>query len=154
MTNAVDLTDQALATEMHSTSVNVTTALKGSPVSLVFGSDMFLDTPLIDDWKMIQQHRQTLFNERIRQMNQSRRSFDYIQGQHVLKKKHRPEKLGELMEGPYQFTRAHTNGTVSIELRPNVTEGINIRRVITYRETTQFYGSSIMEGKSVLATAL
>ena len=87
-------------------------------------------------------------------MNQSRRSFDYIQGEHVLKKKHRPDKLGELTEGPYRITRVHTNGTVSIELRPNVTEQINIRRVIPYREPTGSYGSSIMERKSVLATAL
>ena len=121
---------------MHSIRVNVTTTNKGYPGSLVFGRDMFLDIPLIADCKMIQQHMQTLVNERLRQMNQSCRIFYYIEGQSVLKKKHKPDKLGELTEGPYQITRVHTNGTVSIELRPNVTERINIRRVIPYREPT------------------
>ena len=64
--NAADLIYQALATSIHSMRVNVTTTLKGSPRSLVFGRDMFLDIPLIADWQMIQQHRQTLFNERLR----------------------------------------------------------------------------------------
>ena len=85
---------------------------------------------------MIQQHRQTLVNERLRQINQSRRSFYYIQGQRVLKKKHRPDKLGELTEGPYRIARVHTNGTVYIELHPNVTERIIIRIVVPYREPT------------------
>ena len=107
---------------MHLRRVNVTNKLKGSPGSLVFGRDMFLDISLIADWKMIHQHRQTLVNEIILQVNHSRRSFDYIQGQRLLKKNHRPEKLGELTEGPYQITRVHTNATVSIDICPNVTE--------------------------------
>ena len=53
MDNAADLIDQALATAIHSMRVNVTTTLKGSPGSLVFVRDMFLDIPLIADWKMI-----------------------------------------------------------------------------------------------------
>ena len=121
LANAAYLIDQVLATAMHSMRVNVTTILKGSPGSLVFGREMFIYIPLIADWKMIYKYRQTLVNERLRQVNQSRRRFDYIQGQRVLKKKHRPDKLGELTEGPYRITRVHTNGTVSIELLPNVT---------------------------------
>ena len=64
--NAADLIDQALATAMHSMRVNVTTTLNGSPGSSVFSRDMFLDITVIADWKMIQQHRQTLVNERLR----------------------------------------------------------------------------------------
>ena len=86
---------------MHSMRVNVTTTLKGYPGSLVFGRDIFKDIPLIDDWQMIQQHRKQLVNERLIRMNQSLRIFDYIQGQLVLKKKHRPDKPGELTESPY-----------------------------------------------------
>ena len=47
--NAADLIDQSIATAMHSMKVNVTTILKVSPGSLVFGRDMFLDIPLIAD---------------------------------------------------------------------------------------------------------
>ena len=39
--NAADLTDQVLATSMHSTRVNFTTTFNGSNGSLVFGRDMF-----------------------------------------------------------------------------------------------------------------
>ena len=96
MANAADLIDQALDTEMKYMRVNITTTLKESPESLVFGRDMFLDIPLISDWKMIQKHRQKLFNERLRRLNQIRIIFDYIQGKRVLKKKHRPDKIREL----------------------------------------------------------
>ena len=81
--------------------VNATTTLKGSPVSLVFGRYMFLDIPLIYDWQMIQTHGQTLFNERLHQMNQIFRSFNNIKGQRVIKNKHRPDKLGDITEVPY-----------------------------------------------------
>ena len=136
MGNAEYLIDEALATIIHYMRVKVTSTLNGSPGSLVSGRDMFLDIPFIYDWKMIHQQRKTLVNERLSQKNQGRRRFDYIQGQHVLNKKHRYDKLRELTEVPYRITRVHTNGTMSIELRPNVTERINIRRVIPYRETT------------------
>ena len=119
--NEADRIDQALAMAMHSIRLNVTTTLKGTPGYLVFGRDMFLDIPLIDDWQVIQKHRQTLVNERLIRVNQVCRSFDYIQGKRVLKNKHRPDKLGEVTEGPYRITQVHTNGTVSIELLPNVT---------------------------------
>ena len=119
--NAAYLIDQALATAMHSMRLNVATTLKGFPGSLVFGRDMFLDIPLIADWQMIQHNRQTLVNERLHQMNQSCRSFDYIQEQRVFKKKHRPENLGDLTEGPNKITQVHNNVTASIDLSPNVT---------------------------------
>ena len=48
--NTADLIDQALATAIHSMRVNTTTTLKGYPVSLVFGRDMFLDINLIAYW--------------------------------------------------------------------------------------------------------
>ena len=75
LSNAADLIDQAIATEMHSMRVNVITTLKGPPGSLVFGRDMFLEIPLIVDWQMIQKHGQTLVNERLHRVNQIRRSF-------------------------------------------------------------------------------
>ena len=64
-----------------------------------------------------------------------RRSHDYIQGQKVLKAKKKypkPDKLGLHKEGPYLITQVHTNGNITIELRPGVTERLNIRRVEPY----------------------
>jgi hypothetical protein len=42
--------------------------------------------------------------------------------------------LGVRTEGPYPINRVHVNGNLTIELRNGVTERINIRRVLPYRE--------------------
>ena len=65
-----------------------------------------------------------------------RRTYDYIQGQKVLKKLTKPDKLGLRKEGPYLITQVHTNGNVTIQLRPGVTERLNIRRIEPYKEPT------------------
>ena len=62
---------------------------------------MFLDVPLIADWQAIQLHRRTIVNERPRKANMGRRSYDYIQGQKVLKKYPKSDELGLRKEGPY-----------------------------------------------------
>jgi len=39
-------------------------------------------------------------------------------------------KLGNRTEGPFLITQVHTNGTVTIQRRPFVTERLNIRRLM------------------------
>ena len=97
---------------------------------------MFLDVPLIGDWQAIQLHRKTIVNERLRKANLGRRTYDYVQGQKVLKKLTKPDKLRLRKEGPYLITQVHTNGNVTMELRPGVTEKNNIRRIEPYKEPT------------------
>ena len=94
---------------------------------------MFLNIPLMADWHQIARNREQLVNESLRRQNLSRRKYDYVVGQQVLKKIHDPTKLGERTEGPYNITTVHVNGTVSIELSPGIIERINIRRIIPYR---------------------
>ena len=94
---------------------------------------MFLNIPLIADWHSITNKREHLVNENLRRANKRRRRFDYAPNQQVLKKLHEPTKLGERKAGPYRIANVHTNGTLTIELRPGVTERINIRRVTPYR---------------------
>ena len=53
----------------------------------------------------------------------------------VLKIIPNPTKLGPRTRGPYKVEAVHVNGTITIILRPGVTEQINIRRVIPYRDT-------------------
>lgn len=134
VTEARALVDSALATAMHAMRASISTTLGGSPGSLVFSRDMFLNIPLIADWHLIAQRREQLVNESLRRQNLKRRRYDYVQGQRVLKKIHDPTKLGERTEGPYVIQSVHVNGTVTIVLRAGVTERINIRRVIPYRE--------------------
>ena len=59
-----------------------------------------------------------------------------VQGQKVLKKYPKPDKLGLRREGPYPITQVHTNDNVTIELRHGVTERLNIRRVEPYIQGT------------------
>ena len=66
--------------------------------------------------------------------NTQRRTYDYAPNQKVLKKVHDPTKLGIRTSGPYNIKKVHVNGTVTMELRPGVSERINIRRIILYRE--------------------
>ncbi len=66
--------------------------------------------------------------------NRKCRRHDYAVDNRVLKKCHNPTKLGPWTAGPYRVDQTHVNGTVTIELRHGVTERINIRRIIPYRE--------------------
>ena len=134
--DAEALVDEALAAAQHALRATVSTTLGGSPGSLVFGRDMFLDVPLIADWHLIATRREQLVNEALRRENAKRRRFDYVQGQQVLKKIYKPTKLGTRASGPYPINQVHVNGTVTIELRPGIFERINIRRIIPYRNPT------------------
>ena len=136
MLQAGELVDSALATASHAMRVNIHLGLRNSPGALAFGRDMFLNVPLIADWFAISQHRKQRVNESLRRQNQKRHSFDYIQGHRVLKKIHKPTKLGERNEGPFQINQVNANGTLTIQLRPGLFERINIRRVKPYHKPT------------------
>ena len=57
-------------------------------------------------------------------------------GEQVLKERHKWSKLGERWDGPYNITKVHVNGNVTIKLREGVSERLNIRRVKPYHEPT------------------
>jgi hypothetical protein len=132
--NGNALVDEALSIAMHAMRSSIHTTLGGSPGSLVFNRDMFLNIPLIADWHAITKRREQLVNENLLRANKKRRRYDYTVNQKILKKLHAPTKLGERTCGPFKITQVHTNGTVTIERRPYVTERINIRRIIPFRE--------------------
>ena len=131
---AQSFVDEALSIAMHAMRVGLHSTLGSSPGSLVFNRDMFLNIPLIADWHAITQRREHLINENLLRENQRRRRHDYAPDQLILKKKWRPSKLGERTSGPYKILQAHTNGTVTIELKEGITERLNIRRIIPFKE--------------------
>ena len=51
MTQARYIIDSAIATAMHVTGTDIATTLGSTPGDLYFSRDMFLNTPLISDWK-------------------------------------------------------------------------------------------------------
>ena len=133
---AKDLVDEALSIAQHALRCGVHSTLGSSPGALVFNRDMFLNIPLIADWSLLTKRREYLVNENLRRSNLKRRRFDYQVGKKVLKKLHAPTKLGERYEGPYTIQQVHVNGTITIELSAHVTERINIRRVVPFKENT------------------
>ena len=132
--SAKEYIDEALSIAMHAMRAGIHSTLGSSPGSLTFNRDMFLNIPLIADWHAITQRREHLINENLIRENQKQRRYDNVPQQRVLKKKWKPRKLGERTSGPYRVLRTHVNGTLMIELRQGVSERINIRRVIPYRE--------------------
>ncbi len=121
MTQARDIIDNALATAMHAMQITVATTLGSTPGALAFAWDMFLNVPLIKDWQAIARNHEHHVNENLRRANWKWRQYDYAPGQQVLKKVHKPTKLGVRTEGPY-----------TIEHREGITEYINICRVLPY----------------------
>ena len=95
---AKNITDKALSTAQHSLRCGIHTTLGSSPGALVFNRDMLLNIPLIADWQMLTKKREHLINENLRQANLKRRKYDYEINQKVLKKLHKPTKLGENMK--------------------------------------------------------
>jgi hypothetical protein len=95
---------------------------------------MFLNIPLIADWHAITQKREHLIHENLMRENKKRRGFDYAPNKGFLRKKWKPRKLDERTSGPYEIVQTHVNGTVTIQLRPGLTERINIRKIIPYRQ--------------------
>eukprot|EP00957_Ditylum_brightwellii_P036730 2781865-Ditylum_brightwellii.AAC.1 len=86
MTQARDIIDQALATAMHIMQTTVAVMLGSTPGALAFSRDMFLNTPLIANWKAITAQREQHVYDNLRCANKKQRQYYYASGQKVLKK--------------------------------------------------------------------
>jgi len=126
--------DSAIATAMHAVRTNVSESTQNSPGALAFRRDMLHNIPVSVDLAAIQQRRQVKVDADLLRINSKRYSHDYKIGERVLKLIHDPIKLEDRWEGPYPVTRVHSNGNVTMELRPGILERINIRRIKPYRE--------------------
>ena len=133
--SATELVDSALATATHSLRSTVHGTLQMSPGAIVFNRDMLLNIPLIADLHAMQQRRQKLIDDNLIRANSKRRSKDYQPNDQVLilHEKDQLNKLDDRSYGPFPITRIHTNGTVDVQMKPNVTQTINIRRIRPYK---------------------
>ena len=121
--------DTALAISMHATRCASHQALQHlTPGSFAFRRDMFFDLSLLTDIMALQNTRQQLVDARLFKENSSRINHDYKTGDQILKKSvlSLSDKLKPTFTGPYPILQVHTNGTVTIRLRDNLTERINI----------------------------
>ena len=133
MSKTKDMVYKVLSTAIHAMRITVATTLGSAPGSLAFAQDMFLNVPLVAYWQTIARKREPHVNENLWRANKKRRRYDYAAGEQVLKKVHNPTLLGVRTDGPYTIEQVHVNGTLTITLRPGVTERINIRRLVPYR---------------------
>ncbi len=132
--DAKECVDEQLSIAMHAVRAGIHSTLGSSPGSLVFNRAIFLSIPLITNWHVITQKREHLIHENLIQENQKRRRYNYHPEQCILKKHWKLHKLDTRTSGPYRVLQTHVNGTVTIEMRPGVSERLNIRRVILYKE--------------------
>lgn len=130
--DAYDIIDTAFAKCMFAGRTAVHRTLGVSPGGLVFHRDMLLPLPVLADYEMIKQQRQTTIDQSAARANAKRNFRDYQIGDEVLVKTARPYSLQERAGGPYIVRATHVNGTVTIERSPNVLERINIRRIRPY----------------------
>ena len=80
-----DIVNNALPTSMHAMRCNVTTALGSPPGALVYARDVFLNVPLIADWKTIANWHEQLIQENLRKHSLKRWSYEYKVGDKILK---------------------------------------------------------------------
>ena len=69
MTQARNIIDQALATAMHVMRTTIATTLGSTPGALAFSRDMFLNIPLVADWKTISKKCEQHVNDNLRRAN-------------------------------------------------------------------------------------
>jgi hypothetical protein len=136
MASAKECVDESISIAMHAMRAAIDSTLGSSLGSLTFNRDMFLNFPLIADRHTITQRWEHLINENLIRENQKRCWYDYAPQQMVLKKKMKPCKLGKRASGQCRVLQTHVNGTLLIELRPGISEGLNIRWVIPHKEPT------------------
>eukprot|EP00957_Ditylum_brightwellii_P211373 15366102-Ditylum_brightwellii.AAC.1 len=93
MTQAQGIIDQVLATGMHDMQTTIAMMIDSNPGALAFSRDMFLNIPLIADWKAITSCYKQHVNDNLCHDNKKQCQYDYATDQKVLKKVHDPIKL-------------------------------------------------------------
>ena len=126
------LMDYALANACFAMRATINRTLKMSPGSLAFHRDMTMDLPFVANFLQLRDRRQALIDYNLRRENARRRNHDYKVGDFVLEMVDNPTKLGYPTKGPFRITQIHTNGTITIQRRPHVTDRVNIRRFRPY----------------------
>ena len=117
-----DIIDTCFATAAYASKVAIHRTLNMSPGALVFQRDMILNIPLITDLLHLHERRQIIIDERLRQANLRRRTFDYQPGDKILILTNNPTTLQDRGIGPFTITQVHTNGTITLQRTPHIVE--------------------------------
>ena len=126
---AEQMVNNAITSAIHSLRCLVSTTTKCSPGVVIFGRVMLVDIPLITNLYSIQQKRQLSVNENLRRQNEQSYEYHYRVGDYLDIKAEYQKKLDEYFHGPFQIISTNLNGTVTLQLLPNVKETIHCRKI-------------------------
>jgi len=126
---AVEYMDNALASTVHGLRCVINHTMKTSPGALVFQRDMLMDVPLVADLEAIRGRRQQQIDDNLRRTNKGRVDYNYQVGDMVKLKVVDPSKLEGHFKGPFKIIQVFTNGTVKLEIEPDVHKVFNIRKI-------------------------
>jgi hypothetical protein len=111
--NASELIDSVLAAAMHATRAFANRSLSNNtPGSLAFHRNMMSDIPLIADLITIRNSRQAAVDESLRITNLRRLSNDYSQGERVMFRVYKPNKLDARWSGPSKIITVLATATL------------------------------------------
>ena len=105
-----------------------------SPSQLVFSRDMFMPVNAEIDWEKIRQRKQLKIQQSNIRENSKRILHTYEKGDMITLRKPGAilRTLALPRRGPYKVIKHHENGSIKIELAPNVIDRVNIRRCCPY----------------------
>lgn len=133
---AKSMMDLAMAHALYAVRTNISEATGFSPGALAFHRDMISNHPVAFDFDTINTIRQLRVDKDIQRINSKRYDYDYKIGQQVMKRFFDFGKLDPRWEGPFVVNQVHVNGNVTIQLKPHVTERVNIRKIKPYKQPT------------------
>ena len=101
-----------------------------SPGELVFGRNMFLPVETPVDWEAVKERKQKSIAKSNSRENSKRLDHKHQKGDWItIRKPGMLRKLTVPKLGPFKVVKHDTNGTLTCEKEPFVTDNVNIRRV-------------------------
>ena len=131
--DANQVMDNALATCMHAMRCSVSAPIGTTPGAMVYGRDMIMDVPLIANLEAIRAGRQQMIDENLIKQNRRRIEHHFRVGDRVMQIVWNKSKLSERSSGPFRIVATHTNGTITIQRTPTVTDTQSTRWFAPYK---------------------
>ena len=122
-----DFIDTALASSVYAINATVHSVTNESPGAFVYQRDMMLPIQSIANWEIIRLKKSNNIHRNFMRENNRRKHFDWQPGMEVLVESPEGEKLSAKSTGPFRIERIHTNGTVTIKIKPQTFQRLNIR---------------------------
>ena len=124
--------DSALSSSLYAINCAINSTTKVSPGAFVFQRDMLLPIQCITIWETVRRKKQIRAHHNNFMENLRCRPFTYTPNMEVMLEDTTGVKLSARSKGPYKISKVHSNGTVTISLKPNVFQRVNIRRIKPY----------------------